>query len=471
MTIPPEHLGKQCIFIMIAGRLKGILHPKDMLESGYLYFLNEVLTSKLWKDYVHTDPILHAIVIESKENPLEYNFYDRYFYNDKLELLLFLINCVYETTAIYNDISERMDLKSNLTKAKIDLKSKLKKIRKKIKSIGKKGINYSRLLQEENALITKINEINNNLHINSVRTEPLGLDRHHNEYYVFQFKPDCIYVRRDEPVESEEEKSKDGYWYFYSSLEEITNLKNSLLEKGVRESALLGKLKSYIESYRPSDGKIKYEEKDTSKEHPNLQNIKGKMTKLEQAVMRYLRKKQKTWETEEIRAGWRKRLKGCTDTMEAAKLLLELAEKTSKPISLINSDSDSDHQNTDTELHRVPIKLWKYSRHCDSLWFSYVPLIHTDSQLNLAVHTFAAVFKNYVERREAQSKSEKRPREEHSEVCYICKDYGYLLCCDGCSRAVHPRCEGLKDVPKDTWYCKICREEDTNRISRRIRLS
>jgi PHD-finger len=45
-----------------------------------------------------------------------------------------------------------------------------------------------------------------------------------------------------------------------------------------------------------------------------------------------------------------------------------------------------------------------------------------------------------------------------SDYCYICDDGGQLIICDGCHRAVHPRCLSppLKSVPKGDWFCPRC---------------
>jgi len=36
----------------------------------------------------------------------------------------------------------------------------------------------------------------------------------------------------------------------------------------------------------------------------------------------------------------------------------------------------------------------------------------------------------------------------HQVYCTICRDGGDLLCCDGCTAAVHPACVGLDAVPE-----------------------
>lgn len=44
---------------------------------------------------------------------------------------------------------------------------------------------------------------------------------------------------------------------------------------------------------------------------------------------------------------------------------------------------------------------------------------------------------------------------EWRETCYICDEYGDLICCDGCSNVAHKFCACLETIP-DTWYCEKC---------------
>lgn len=41
----------------------------------------------------------------------------------------------------------------------------------------------------------------------------------------------------------------------------------------------------------------------------------------------------------------------------------------------------------------------------------------------------------------------------------VCNDSYYesnMLICDLCDRASHAMCVGLKKVPEDSWFCKLC---------------
>jgi hypothetical protein len=43
-----------------------------------------------------------------------------------------------------------------------------------------------------------------------------------------------------------------------------------------------------------------------------------------------------------------------------------------------------------------------------------------------------------------------------ADYCMICDDGGELIVCDGCSRAFHGACVGLKRIPAGTWACPTC---------------
>eukprot|EP00897_Mesotaenium_endlicherianum_P002249 jgi/Mesen1/2051/ME000150S01141 len=72
---------------------------------------------------------------------------------------------------------------------------------------------------------------------------------------------------------------------------------------------------------------------------------------------------------------------------------------------------------------------------------------------------------------EMEGSEEERTEEEvevgedgHYEVCQECRrasggEWGDLLCCDGCPRAVHKKCAGLaadEDTPPGEWFCTKC---------------
>ena len=58
----------------------------------------------------------------------------------------------------------------------------------------------------------------------------------------------------------------------------------------------------------------------------------------------------------------------------------------------------------------------------------------------------------------AKAEEEEEEEDRHDTECYVCKDGGDLICCDGCERAYHSNCHKPKiwDLPDGEWYCMVC---------------
>lgn len=48
------------------------------------------------------------------------------------------------------------------------------------------------------------------------------------------------------------------------------------------------------------------------------------------------------------------------------------------------------------------------------------------------------------------------PWTENDDECYLCKEDGYLLCCDKCPRSIHPTCAGIEVQPEGSYICSDC---------------
>ena len=51
-------------------------------------------------------------------------------------------------------------------------------------------------------------------------------------------------------------------------------------------------------------------------------------------------------------------------------------------------------------------------------------------------------------------------QDDNDDTCYLCGAGGELLLCDGCDQACHLRCIGLRAIPADDWFCRVCIDED-----------
>lgn len=47
----------------------------------------------------------------------------------------------------------------------------------------------------------------------------------------------------------------------------------------------------------------------------------------------------------------------------------------------------------------------------------------------------------------------------HDDTCFFCGKYGEVICCDGCTKVVHPKCIGLDNAPECEWFCDSCQEK------------
>ncbi|QDS71770.1 hypothetical protein FKW77_009223 [Venturia effusa] len=57
---------------------------------------------------------------------------------------------------------------------------------------------------------------------------------------------------------------------------------------------------------------------------------------------------------------------------------------------------------------------------------------------------------------------------DNSDVCFVCKKGGDLVCCDGCPNSVHPECWNPEcsssedpEFQQNPWHCQECRRRDT----------
>jgi hypothetical protein len=55
-----------------------------------------------------------------------------------------------------------------------------------------------------------------------------------------------------------------------------------------------------------------------------------------------------------------------------------------------------------------------------------------------------------------QQEYQRYKKEWKADYCMICEDGGELLICDGCNRAYHGACAGVRRVPEGAWVCPAC---------------
>ena len=50
--------------------------------------------------------------------------------------------------------------------------------------------------------------------------------------------------------------------------------------------------------------------------------------------------------------------------------------------------------------------------------------------------------------------------DEHHDSCWVCEKGGNLLCCDTCNLSYHLKCVKLRSVPRGSWSCPVCLDDD-----------
>lgn len=64
-------------------------------------------------------------------------------------------------------------------------------------------------------------------------------------------------------------------------------------------------------------------------------------------------------------------------------------------------------------------------------------------------------------RRDDMFPSAQKCSEEWEEECYVCREGGQVVCCDGCRRVFHLSCLSLRRLPRGKLFCKYCSDGDT----------
>ena len=50
--------------------------------------------------------------------------------------------------------------------------------------------------------------------------------------------------------------------------------------------------------------------------------------------------------------------------------------------------------------------------------------------------------------------------DEHHDSCWVCEKGVNLLCCDTCNLSYHLKCVKLRSVPRGSWSCPVCLDDD-----------
>jgi hypothetical protein len=473
-----EQLSGQNRFLYSASKLSSIFNILDYLPYSWLTLFSEIMTSNAYKDYTEETPV-EIILNKLDEFPIETDFF-RYSVEEKVSCITFLIACFCDTKVFHEALSERIDKKTELSREKAAIKVTIKELEQKqaadpkIPATTRKTISSSDKIQK---LQVKIQELSSKIDDIQVRISPIGVDRFHNEYYIFKFDLTKVYLLK--PLENT--------WFYFDTQNEIDSLISALNSKGTRESKLLESLKAkanllQLESEESDNGDYFNRLSGFKDVQGDLATCRKMMLELEKKFTKYLIRSDKQWDTDENKENWK-------NLVCSAELLLDHYEKSSTPLRQTIADEFSDNSEEaeyEKKFRKVSIRIWQDFGDHNTIWVEQVKSASNTQQLILSIGIYSAVLENYVKKKNESVRNEekKKPREDkrkkdgkkhangvkHEDNCFFCDDGGRLICCEGCTRVVHPECIGFEKVPDEDWFCDSCNKTGVRVTRSRARL-
>jgi Williams-Beuren syndrome DDT (WSD), D-TOX E motif/PHD-finger len=483
-----EQLSGQNKFLYSSYKLSSIFNIIDYLPYSWLTLLFEIMTSNTFKDHTEETPIEH-ILQKIEEFPIE-NYFFKYSLSEKISCITFLISCFCDTKVFHEVLSDRIDRRAELSKEKTLIKTQIKELEQK-QSSDIKTINVTRkstsISDKIIKLQHKVSDLSCKIDDIQVRISPIGTDRYYNEYYLFKFDLSKIFVL----------KPTENTWYYIDTKQHIDALINSLCSKGIRENKLLENLKLKLPSMKLNEPAKESKPEDYYNKlsefknvESDLQSIKKILLDIEKKFSKYLNKSNKQWDTDNGQEQWKALVNSTESISELVELLLEHYEKSSTPLRVALYDSNSDENSDDKECERkyrkVSIRIWQDFGDHNTIWEQLVQSIVNSQQLILAIGIYVSVLEHYIQKKTENSRHEdkKKPKEDkkkkegrnkkngikHEDNCFFCEDGGQLICCEGCTRVVHPECIGFDQVPDNDWFCDNCNKHGIRVTRSRTRL-
>lgn len=495
--LPESHLSLIC-------KLAKLTDINSVVPVCYLTLIGEVLRSPMWKVYAEDSKELgilakHRLSVASIEDL----YYPYCSYEEKVALLVFATHCLFDTKAIHEELASRLEERQRLSKLRQDIKTEIRSVDAKSKSKKVKG-KHNSVVRSQTAndklhkLLDKLRQATEDLSQVTVRTQSLGVDREDREYFVFSFDSASLFVRSPDPIDMPSKpKSEIGYWYVYQSKQEIEQVLNCLSSKGLREAELHAGLTAALP-------KFKFVERDVAEDRSytnmytsfspadcSLEGIRKALQGLEAGLTRHLAKTSKHWDLPIPRNEWLELVSLQGHWTGLAQLLLDFGIKANTPFKAqvgLLYPADPQNPGDDTHYRRVNLRIWNDYGESFMQWCNLLANCKASNTLHFCIVLFESVLHNYYLKRpdrivEAKKKVEemspirtrrrrfqeigdhenrKRLRDtefEHDDVCFFCLKYGELMCCETCSRVVHPSCIGFECIPTEDWFCDSCQSK------------
>lgn len=491
--MPDSHLTLLC-------KLFELYDINNIVPVCYLTLLGELLRSPLLKIYAEdSKELAHLAKHKLAMTSIEDLYYAHCSYEEKVALLVFATHCLFDTKVLHEELANRLEERQRLAKQRQDIKAEIRGIETKAKAKEKNGT-FTRLSQTSNDKIAKLQEKlrkeTEALNEVTVRTQSLGLDKDYYEYFLFNFDRSRLFVRLPSPIDSTRRlKDENGYWYVHNTRENVEQILHSLCPKGIRESNLQEGLAAALPKLSFTESEAVDIDRNYSNKYSSftpadcsLEGIRKTLISLERGLAHHLAKTSKHWDLPIPRKEWLELVSIESDASTLAQLLLDFGTKANTPFKALHNQSSSEDEEQEgdgTHYRRVNLRIWQDFGESFALWGTLLRDCKTTNTLHFCISLFEAVLQNYYRKRpdrlfEARKKLDqespvkakrkrideqveaepvKRAKEadlEHDDECFFCGKYGELMCCETCSRVVHPSCIGLECIPTEDWFCDEC---------------
>jgi hypothetical protein len=426
-----EGFRKSSSFRFFLYKVKKIISVEMILKQTYLHFIEYLFAIDLWQDLIEDFDKEMKIFFKH----FEISEYFTLSPGQKAKVLNLIITILLETREMNEECLQRHESQLQLRK---DLSEFLK--------------NTKNVENEEESYV-KIEEIKNQLKKVSIRTGRLGLDRDFNQYFYFEW--DSKLFVKLEALDSQN-------WAFYHTRQEVKQLIESLCLKGIREGDLIDKLEELLEDEGVLDdlNDVEMEEIDEktfqiSQKSEIIQVLTNSYKLISETFNIPLISSLDFLENQDI-SELSSQILNFPQNFNSKKNPQKILEK-------IQSLWDS------SELHHHWLKALKESTQindlifCTSFLFTQVETFCIQNKPK-TISSYENARSSYkLERLRKFRKTLKRNEDE----CYLCEDFGVVICCDLCSKVAHLHCLGLESVPAGDWKCPSCQEDQENiRITR-----
>lgn len=437
IMLKSESFRKTSMFHYLIYKSKKSIKIEKALEFSYLTFLQFLFTTTVFKDQI-LDIDEECFNFFHKISFVEdyYTVSAKY----KIKLLVLVVCLILETTVLNEECLRRLESCLRLKKELSEIKSCMKN--KKIPEAEKVDLNF------------KYEEIRANIRASNYRTLPIGQDRYNRSYYIFPWDTSKVYLIPyttniiDSPI-----------WSYFCYKTQVSGLISALNEKGVKEKALLQSLRMPF-----GCSELIY-----SPKYPlhSLETLKNSVKNLHLVISQALHLNPSSSYIKSIDQ---------SDCFSLIPLITNFHQAFS-----VGKQSDS------IKVSKKIFSLWDYCS-LNGVWESSLKECKNYSEIFLCMHLLSSLVSKFnsseqlsevtesaysVARRsyqqERQNKLKKDLDKDIESPCFICGDFGLVICCEKCPKVAHLHCLHLKTLPEGDWLCPTCSFSTSSARSNQIK--